>query len=167
MAIHRAFTSAMITAAVVSLFLQLVLKWDSDKPRDFAYLMLVTVAITTVVWVTVTLLTPAEPMATLTKFYRRVRPEGPGWNRVAAATGLAGPHAEGRLSTQFLNWLLGCALIYGALFGIGKIIFKEWLSGLIYLAVAIAAGILISWNLSRMGWSTVGESEIEPADGPA
>ena len=159
--------SAMITAAVVSLFLQLVLKWDSDKPRDFAYLMLVTVAITTVVWVTVTLLTPAEPMATLTKFYRRVRPEGPGWNRVAAATGLAGPHAEGRLSTQFLNWLLGCALIYGALFGIGKIIFKEWLSGLIYLAVAIAAGILISWNLSRMGWSTVGESEIEPADGPA
>ena len=159
--------SAMITAAIVSLFLQLVLKWDSDKPRDFAYLMLVTVAITTVVWVTVTLLTPAEPMATLTRFYRRVRPEGPGWNRVAAATGLAGAHAEGRLSTQFFNWFLGCALIYGSLFGIGKLIFKYYLSGLLYLAVAIAAGILISWNLSRMGWNTVGEADVEPADGPA
>jgi len=159
--------SAMITAAIVSLFLQLVLKWDSDKPRDFAYLMLVTVAITTVVWVTVTLLTPAEPMATLTRFYRRVRPEGPGWNRVAAATGLVGAHAEGRLSTQFFNWFLGCALIYGSLFGIGKLIFKYYLSGLLYLAVAIAAGILISWNLSRMGWNTVGEADVEPADGPA
>ena len=61
----------MITAAVVSLFLQLVLKWDSDKPRDFAYLMLVTVAITTVVWVTVTMLTPAEPIEKLSAFYKR------------------------------------------------------------------------------------------------
>ncbi|PWT90961.1 MAG: sodium:proline symporter [Blastocatellia bacterium] len=155
--------SAMICAAIVSLFLQLVLKWDSDKPRDFAYLMLVTVAITTIVWVTITLLTPAEPMEKLTAFYRRVRPEGPGWNRVAAVAGYAGVHSEGRLATQFLNWFLGCVLIYGSLFGIGKLIFKEWLLGAIYLAIAIIAGVLISWNLSRVGWTTVGETEFEPA----
>src|SRR5690349_760538 len=159
--------SAMITAAVVSLFLQLVLKWDSDKPRDFAYLILVTVGITTVVWITVTLLTRAEPVETLTVFYRRVRPEGPGWNRVAAIAGFAGAHAEGRLATQFLNWLLGCALIYGSLFGIGKLIFKEWLLGFVYLGVAISAGLLISWNLSRVGWKTAGDSELEPSDYPA
>ncbi len=159
--------SAMITAAAVSLFLQLVLKWDSDKPREFAYLMLVTVAITTVVWVTVTMLTPAEPIETLTKFYRRVRPEGPGWNRVASVSGFAGAHAQGRLATQFLNFFLGCVLIYGTLFGIGKIIFKDWLTGLLYLAVAIAAGLLISWNLSRVGWESVGESEVEPSREPA
>jgi len=150
--------SAMITAALVSLFLQLVLKWDSDKPRDFAYLMLVTVAITTVVWVTVTMLTPAEPIEKLSAFYKRVRPEGPGWNKVAAVTGFAGAHADGKLVTQFFNWFLGCAMIYGALFGIGKLIFKEWLPGLLYLVIAIAAGVLISWNLSRVGWKTVGEA---------
>jgi Na+/proline symporter len=150
--------SAMITAAVVSLFLQLVLKWDSDKPRDFAYLMLVTVAITTVVWVTVTMLTPAEPIEKLSAFYKRVRPEGPGWNKVAAITGFAGAHADGKLVTQFFNWFLGCAMIYGALFGIGKLIFKEWLPGLLYLAIAVAAGMLISRNLSRVGWKTVGEA---------
>ena len=49
--------SAMIAAAACSLFLQLYLKWDSDRPRDFAYLMLVTVGITTVVWLLATLLT--------------------------------------------------------------------------------------------------------------
>ena len=159
--------SAMITAAAVSLFLQLVLKWDSDKPREFAYLMLVTVAITSVVWITVTLLTPAEPIETLTVFYRRVRPEGPGWNRVAATAGFAGQHAEGKLATQFLNWFLGCAMIYGSLFGIGKLIFKEWLSGFVYLLVAVSAGLLISRNLSRVGWKTVGDSELEPSDHPA
>jgi Na+/proline symporter len=159
--------SAMITAAVVSLFLQLVLKWDSDKPREFAYLMLVTVAITSVVWIAVTLLTPPEPIETLSLFYRRVRPEGPGWNRVAAIAGFAGAHAEGRLATQFFNWFLGCALIYGALFGIGKLIFKEWLIALVYLAVAVSAGLLISWNLSRVGWKTGADSELEPSDYPA
>jgi SSS family solute:Na+ symporter len=159
--------SAMITAAVVSLFLQLVLKWDSDKPREFAYLMLVTVAITSVVWIAVTFLTRPEPIETLTVFYRRVRPEGPGWNRVAAISGFAGAHAEGRLATQFFNWFLGCALIYGALFGIGKLIFKEWLTALVYLAVAVSAGLLISWNLSRVGWKTGADSELEPSDYPA
>ena len=159
--------SAMITAAIVSLSLQLVWKWDSDKPREFAYLMLVTVAITSVVWIAVTFLTRPEPIETLAVFYRRVRPEGPGWNRVAAIAGFAGAHAEGRLVTQFFNWFLGCALIYGSLFGIGKLIFKEWLTALVYLAVAVSAGVLISWNLSRVGWNTGTDSELEPSDNPA
>jgi hypothetical protein len=113
------------------------------------------------------LLTPAEPIETLTAFYRRVRPEGPGWNRVAAIAGFAGKHAEGRLATQFLNWFLGCALIYGSLFGIGKLIFKEWLSGLLYLVVAVSAGLLISRNLSRIEWTTPVESELEPSEDAA
>ena len=141
--------SAMITAAVVSIFLQLGLKWDSDRPTDFAYLMLVTVGITTVVWIAVTMLTRAEPAEKLIAFYRRVRPEGPGWNDVAAEAGLAESHAHGRLYLQFVNWILGCALIYGSLFGIGKLIFKEWGLGLLYLVIAIVAGVLISRNLSR------------------
>ncbi len=148
--------SAMICAAVVSIFLQLVLKWDSDQPRDFAYLMLVTVGITTIVWITVTIFTRAEPVEKLVSFYRRVQPEGPGWDVIAAKAGLAGSHAQGRLSLQFLNWILGCVLIYGSLFGIGKLIFKEWVLGFIFLLVAIVAGVLISRNLSR------GEMAAEP-----
>ncbi len=141
--------SAMICAAVVSIFLQVVLKWDSDKPVDFAYLMLVTVGITTIVWVTVTFMTGAEPAEKLIAFYRRVRPEGPGWNGIAAQAGLAEEHAKGRLSLQFVNWILGCVLIYASLFGIGKLIFKEWVTGALFLVVAIVAGVLISRNLSR------------------
>jgi SSS family solute:Na+ symporter len=139
----------MITAAIVSIFLQTVVKWDSAEPSQFAYLMLVTVGITTVVWVAVTFMTQPEPVGKLIAFYRRVRPEGPGWNGIAAKAGLSAAHAEGRLSLQFANWILGCALIYGSLFGIGKLIFKEWGWGFLYLLIAIIAGALITRNLSR------------------
>ncbi|HSD46458.1 MAG TPA: hypothetical protein VLB87_07535, partial [Pyrinomonadaceae bacterium] len=115
----------------------------------FAYLMLVTVAITTVVWVAATLLTSPEPNEKLIAFYKRVRPEGPGWNRIAAQAGLSAAHAQGRLSIQIFNWILGCALIYGSLFGIGKLIFKEWAAAALYLFVAIVAGVLITRNLTR------------------
>ena len=157
--------SAMICAAIVSILLQVILKWDSDLPKDFAYLMLVTVGITTIVWVAATMLTQPEPKEKLVAFYRRVRPEGPGWDGIAREAGLAAEHAQGRLSLQFVNWILGCALIYGSLFGIGKLIFKEWAAGSVYLLVAIVAGVLISRNLSR-GEFEVETAQLEPAEEP-
>lgn len=155
--------SAMITAAVVSIFLQLGLKWDSDNPRQFAFLMLVTVGITTIVWVIATMVTSPEPTEKLIAFYNRVRPEGPGWNRIAAQAGHAASHAQGRLSLQFANWILGCALIYGSLFGIGKLIFKEWAAGALFLLVAIVAGTLITRNLTR-GEKGEDALQLEPAE---
>jgi Na+/proline symporter len=137
---------AMIAAAAISLYLQIQLKWDSDQPRDFAYLMLVTVGLTSVVWIAATLLTAPEPKEKLIDFYRRVRPEGPGWKRIAVEAG-AVPNEGGGLGVQFLNWALGCVLIYASLFGIGKLVFKEWGIGLLFAAIAIAAGIYISRNL--------------------
>jgi SSS family solute:Na+ symporter len=155
--------SAMIAAAVVSIYLQIGLKWNSDQPRDFAYIMLVTVGITTVVWIVTTMLTSPEPADKLIAFYNRVRPEGPGWARVAAEAGHAASHAQGRLSLQIANWILGVALIYGTLFGIGKLIFKEWLAGALFLLLAIVAGTLITRNLSR-GEMSADAPRLEPAE---
>ena len=70
--------SAMIVAAAVSLYLQLYLDWNSDEPRDFALIMLVTVGITTVAWLVVTLLTPPEPRETLVQFLSQGASGGPG-----------------------------------------------------------------------------------------
>src|ERR1700760_527373 len=46
--------SAMLTAFVVSISLQWGWHLDTDKPEDFAWLMIITVAVTTVVWLAVT-----------------------------------------------------------------------------------------------------------------
>src|SRR6266516_2260102 len=151
--------SAMIAAAAVSLYLQLYLKWDSDQPRDFAYLMLVTVGITTVAWLAVTLLTAPEPREKLVSFYRRVRPEGPGWKHIASEAGVTETNWSGGLAAQFANWALGCVLIYTSLFGIGKLVFKEWGAAALYVVVAVAAAALFSRSLSRAGWQSFSADE--------
>lgn len=144
--------SAMIFAAGASLVLQLVWpKWNGDDPEEFAYLMLVTVGVTTIGWLVVTLLTRPEPREKLVDFYRRVRPAGPGWKSVAAIAGQVERPSES-LTVQFVNWLLGCTLVYASLFGIGKLVFKEWLEGGVYLAVAVVAGAFVSRNLTRATW---------------
>jgi Na+/proline symporter len=146
--------SAMVVAAVVSLYLQLQVGWDSDsgkEPYEFAYLMLVTVGITTAAWLLVTLLTPPEPQEKLVAFYRRVRPAGLGWRPIAVLAPDVKPSES--LAEQFLNWVLGCILIYSTLFGIGKLIFKAWTEGLAYMAAAVITSVLISRNLSAARWS--------------
>jgi Na+/proline symporter len=143
--------SAMAIAALVSLVLQLVFKWDSSRPRDFAHLMLVTVGITTVGWLLITFLTQPEPRDRLVAFYRKVHPEGPGWKRIAAEAGVNQPHSGG-IWVQLSNWVLGCVLIYSSLFGIGKLVMKEWLMAIVFIAAAAVCALLISRNLARTDW---------------
>jgi Na+/proline symporter len=137
--------SAMAIAAAVSLYLQLVLKWDSDQPRDFAYIMLVTVSLTTVGWLLVTWMTAPEPEATLQAFYRRVRPHGPGWRTVAAAVGI--PPASPSLGRELLNACLGCVLVYAALFGVGYLLLRSAAVGIGLLVISALAAAAIARNL--------------------
>ena len=138
--------SAMAVAAAVSLFLQIALGWDGDKPRDFAYLMLVTVGLTTIAWLAVTWLTPPEPAETLHAFYRRVRPAGRGWAPIAAAVGL--PPASASLGTELLNAFLGCVLVYAALFGVGHVLLRSAAVGIGLLALSALAAFAIARNLT-------------------
>jgi len=137
--------SAMAVAAVVSLYLQLGLKWDSDRPRDFAYIMIVTVAATTIAWLAATWMTPPEPAETLHAFYRRVRPHGRGWAPIAAAAGL--PEASGSLGGELLNAFLGCVLVYAALFGVGEMLLRSAVRGGLLLIVSALAAAAIARNL--------------------
>jgi len=146
--------SAMVIAAVVSMYLQLNWKWDSGDPNEFAYLMLVTVSITTVGWLGVTFLTPPVPREKLLAFYRRVRPAGPGWRTIAVEAPEVTIAPKERPSVQFINWVLGCVIIYGVLFFIGKLIFMEWGIGFGSLAVTIVATVLLVRRLQSEQWQT-------------
>lgn len=144
-------------------FLRLSPGWDSDRPKDFAYLMLITVAVTTVIWVGVTLLTRAEPIEKLVAFYRKVQPEGPGWKHIAGHSGLTPRNVSGGLAIQFANWFLGCVLIYGFLFGIGYVIFGEMLKAGGFLLGGVIAGALIMRNLRRTAWQQTSDAELPAA----
>jgi len=146
--------SAMAAAFVASFTLQIAFHMDSDDPVQFAHLILMTVGITTAVWLATTFLTAPESDATLVRFYRRVRPTA-GWGPVAR---LAPDVKTSRdLGWNLVDWLAGCALIYGALFGIGKIILKDYGEGIAFVVVALVAAAIIYWDLSRRGWASVME----------
>src|SRR5690348_4702886 len=125
--------SAMLAAFLVSVGLQVIWKLDSDKPLDFAWLMITTVAITTVVWLLVTFLTAPEKKEVLVAFYRRTRPSKMGWAPIARLAPEVKPSQDGL--SNLLCWAGGCMLIYGALFGTGKLLLHETTMGLALLAM--------------------------------
>ena len=145
--------AAMATAFVVSVALQTVFGFDTDNQVQFAYIMLITVAITTAVWLAVTFLTAPEPDAKLIAFYRKVRPSVALWKPVARLAPDVEPSRDGLWN--LLDWLCGCVLIYGILFGVGKLILKEYPTGILFLAMGLLGGGVIYWDLTRRGWKSV------------
>jgi len=148
--------SAMIAAAGAALALKYV-TFSGNDALVYAKTTLITGGITTVAWVLATFLTPAESEGTLTAFYRRVHPTVYGWKRIAKLVPEL-PEVRDVLSNTF-NVIMGIALVYGCLFGIGKLIFGQWLWGALLLAMAAVAGYLIFWDLSRRGWETLSGKE--------
>ena len=148
--------AAMASALIVSLSLLNFETFNSSTPRGFAYQILVTVGVTTAVWLIATFVTRPEPMSKLTSFYRSVRPAGSGWRPVARAAGLS--ERSGEIWPNFANWLLGIVLVYSTLFGIGEIIFGAWSKAILMIVLAAAAGAGMIWNLNRTGWAGLSET---------
>ena len=145
--------SSMISAFVVSVALQTVWRLDTDQPVDFAWIMILTVAITTVVWLAVTFLTRPERDDVLIAFYARTRPSAAGWRRIARLKPEIQPSRDGL--SNLIDWIAGCVLIYGILFGTGKLLLHENGAGAALIAAGLIAGAVIYWDLSRRGWSAV------------
>lgn len=57
------------------------------------------------------------------------------------------PPGSASLGRELFNALLGCVLIYGALFGVGEILLRSVTLGLALLAIAAGAAIMIARNL--------------------
>jgi len=146
--------SAMVTSLVVATIAMMTIpeRFAPGDPNADATVMLVTVAVTTVVWVAVTFLTSPEPDGVLESFYRRVRPGGPGWLRISTAAGFGREPIPGG-ALAWTNWLAGVVAVYSTLFGIGKCVFGEWGSGLVLLAVAAAAFTWIARSFREETWA--------------
>jgi len=160
--------SAMTAAAVSSLFLQS--RWSApvvavlagldprlpagplnpDDAHGFAWLMILTTAFTTLSWLLVTYLTPPEPAEKLQAFYDQVQPAATGWREFAH-----GRPSRQSLRWAALDWVVGCAMLYSALFGIGYLVFGRVGLGLALLVFAGACIGFIYWDLERRGWESL------------
>lgn len=147
--------SAMIAAFVTSLTVRYGFHLHESEPREFALIVLITVAVTTVVWLAVTFMTKPEPKDILLSFYRRVRPSAALWGPIAKEATDVERRKDGLFN--LMDWLCGVLMIYAFLFGAGKIIFGELGLGLAFLSAGVVFGGVIYTDLSKRGWETVGQ----------
>lgn len=105
--------------------------------EDFGWRLMVTTGITAALWLTVLVLTPPESDETLDRFYTRVRPGGPGWQRQRDRTGLA-PLQD--LRRDGLRVMASVLLLFGAMFAIGGFLLFRPMVGWVALAIAVGGG---------------------------
>ena len=145
--------SAMLAATATSIWLQLGVGPAgfglSDSARDaqvfFAYSILVTTAVVTVVWLSVTFLTPPTDEAKLVEFYRHTRPSRRGWGPIAALAPDVKVEGTGWLPLR--QWVLGCATVYLSLFGIGELLLGGTTRGVAYIVASLLCGYGILHSL--------------------
>ena len=102
---------------------------------------------TTLVWLVVTYLTKPVEEKKLVEFYKRTYPGGIGWKQIQKLVPeRSNKTGFGKLA---INWLMGIILIYMFLFGIGKIIFADYLLGALFLIIGVIAAAIIYVNLSK------------------
>jgi len=145
--------SAMATAAAVSITLRFKSPFAATDPNQFAKNLVLTVALTTAVWLVATFVTKPEPEPKLLSFYRRVRPGVAGWKHIALLAPEIAPTRDGWYN--LMDWALGCLMVYMTLFGIGKLLLGSPSTGVLFLATAAVSGYAIYWDLSRRGWQTL------------
>jgi solute:Na+ symporter, SSS family len=146
--------SAMLASFVVALGFFVAARFGHAV--DTTTMLLTAIAVTSVVWIAVTFLTPPVDAEVLARFYGRVRPAGPGWARIRRECGL--PASPDSLSLALAGWVLGLASVYGALFAAGAFVYGRATQGGVWSVVS-AAAILGLLATGRRLWA--------PAAGPA
>ncbi len=117
--------------------------------------MCIGVLLTSIAWIVATYVTPATDQGTLQKFYTQIQPKGNGWKSVVSTLSVEQKEVISRngdpgLTNQILMMLLGCAVVYAALFGSGWLLLGNPLIGIITLV--IAAGL--AYVLFKMAFGT-------------
>ena len=152
--------SALAASAIVGSWCYLSGVVAGDDPNATAKRLLITVAATTVVWLIVTFVTKPESEATLTRFYARVRPSGVGWGPIAK---LVPGGSEDNLRLALVDWVAGLGLVYGVLFGIGRLVLGDVPQGVGWCALAVVCAAVIARTLRVPGVNVKAPSATKAA----
>ena len=145
--------SAMFSSGIVSILLKLTplgaFFFGAERglmPSWSEFPMIVLV--TSVIWVGVTYLTQPESNEVLQSFYKKIQPGGPGWNKVvkdAEAENIAikDKDIEWSVPSGIFAMLLGCGMIYSAMFATGYWIYGEQQNAMIATTGTVIFGFFL------------------------
>mgnify|MGYP006087168137 CR=1 FL=1 len=145
--------SAMFSSGIVSILLKLTplgaFFFGAERglmPSWSEFPMIVLV--TSIIWVGVTYLTQPESNEVLQSFYKKIQPGGPGWNKVvkdaeAENIVIKDKDVEWSVPSGILAMLLGCGMIYSAMFATGYWIYGEQQNAMIATTGAVISGFFL------------------------
>ena len=131
--------AAMISSFVIAVVLFVARR--EGVPIADSTALAASVAFTTLVWVTVTLVTPPTEEATLRRFYELTRPAGPGWSTIRRGTSL--PLSPDSFPQMLLGWTAGVTFVYSGLFGTGNLIYGRTGAAIVCGIAFLISGILL------------------------
>ncbi|MBN2315243.1 MAG: Na+:solute symporter [Sedimentisphaerales bacterium] len=144
-------------AAMATAFVSLIVfRWgiygsEAEFNRHGFEYMFISFFIVTTLWVIITLLTKPCDERKLKDFYQKVRPSGPFWKPVSAETvEPADTRARDNLKVAFVGWLASILATLGCLFGLGKLLLKEYLWGVCWLVVCALSGVITLWSVRKL-----------------
>ncbi|UCH96050.1 MAG: Na+:solute symporter [Candidatus Aminicenantes bacterium] len=154
--------TAMIVSFLVAVYFEFIHTWFGFFPIEDWQKFVIGVAITTSAWITVTLLTKPTGKETLLKFYRLIKPGGPGWEKFVESLSKDekaikditigdGKH-KWDVPGGLLSVFLGCVSVYSALFSIGFWIYSNYTAAVITTVTAVISslGLIKSWQRLKL-----------------
>ncbi len=156
--------AAMVSSSLISLVFLILAKNGIHFSTHIALLM--TIAFTTVCWVTTAFVGPATDGQVLIGFYTKVRPFGPGWKKVQKDAGLVdgwgGPRAAGdNIPLALLGWVAGCIMIWSALFTVGNFLYGRTGTTLFLLATFVVSGTALVFVVQRLWAGSTAEADAD------
>lgn len=132
-----AWTEIAAMAASLAAYLVVSRHISTDEYR-LAMVALLTIG----VWLAVTFLTPPEKQEVLVRFYRKIRPGGPGWRPIHRLAPEVKPDRD--LVVSIFSSVCAGMMVYLILPFVGFVLFKQYLQAAICLTGAIIAGLLVA-----------------------
>ena len=134
-----------ITGMIVSFVMALFFEFTEFGLEDYEKLVL-GVAITTVAWIVVTLVTRPTNTKTLASFYNAVTPYGNGWKpfkKIASQQNITLQQTNDVFTIDLASMLLGIVFVYTSLFATGYLIYGNMTGAAILIAVAAVSAFTI------------------------
>jgi Na+/proline symporter len=138
---------AMVSSFVVALSFLVLAR--NGVAVGFSQQLIFGVAITTVCWIAAAYLSPQTDEAVLVAFYEKVRPFGPGWNRIRAKSSAAKIEGD-NFPLALTGWIMGVTMIWSALFTVGNFLYGRTTYALILGAMFAVSGFIVIQVVKRL-----------------
>ncbi len=135
-----------LSAMIASFVIALILKALDESLLSTGQELMLSVGMTTAIWLSVTFLTRPTERTVLEKFVIAIRPSGGGWNAIKRGMTEVSAHAsDHRLSQQLFMVFASTVMVYGILIGTGYALYGRYMGmATCYGVAALATVSLIS-----------------------